>query len=327
MIQINDTQIVIGAFAGENSAGTMCVQIGDRAGRYSKGSFVVQVGRYAGYQNVGDSCTQVGFQAGQGQQSDRQTAVGYQAGVGNVGARQVAVGEDAGRYNLGSHQVALGENAGDYNRGDQQVCAGEEAGDRNLGRYNTAIGRHAGRYNIGHNNTAVGGRAFSAFVEDTDHRVTFGADAVDAEQQQIAVPDHNFGRTGDYVNVKYATTGQSLFETLTNDVVQVQVLDDVTLKITDPWAKLTSAGREEDRHSLTPKVRVQGSVALGYEAEPDANNQVMLGGDDVEQVKTFGAYTPGVMRGAGAPLNSIYCCEACGKLMYKDRTGQTHELY
>lgn len=284
-----DYQIAIGRVAGKDNSGDMQVAIGRAAGYHNTGDYCTQLGYYAGYLNEGASSTQVGYQAGRSNTADRQTAIGYNAGLENTGARQTCVGEDCGLKNVGSNQTCIGENAGAYNRGNQQVAMGEEAGQCNLGVDCVAIGRHAMRGNAGYENTAVGNDTFDTFDLITESAKTFDHDDISVANQTIAISGHGFGAAESYVNLMFTAAGDGVPGMDDGELCLFYIVDADTLRLNHPQNTITATG-SDDGHTLTPVTSYNNATALGYGAQPDASNQVVLGDANVTEVVSAGSF-------------------------------------
>ena len=206
------------------------------------------------------------------------TFVGLYAG-NSSSTRQTALGYLAGNSNTGSNQTALGFYAGQSNSGTNQTAIGYSAGLSNTGAYQTALGYWAGSYNDGDYNTAIGRDAFNDWTADTGNALTVSS--VDYANNQVTITGH--GLTSNQ-NFKASTTG-TMPTGLSTSENQWKVIDANTLEvITDSF---TDAGT--GTLTLTPKVIYSNSGAFGYNAEPDASNQIMLGNTALTQVKTSGS--------------------------------------
>ena len=201
------------------------------------------------------------------------TTTGYYAGTVGVGHYQSAFGWYAGAHNAAAFQSAFGASAGVYNTGADQ----------------SALGRGAGKYNEGALNTAIGAGAFDAFPLDAGSARDIAS--VDVANDRVTITaggGHGFGADGTYVNLAATTTGTlpaglratpSQWEIISSTVLECRVDD-----FTD-----TGTGT----HTLTPQFVYTNSTALGYNAEPDASNQVVLGDTNVSEVKTSGSINAG----------------------------------
>lgn len=291
-----DYQVAIGRLAGYSNTGHMQVAVGRAAGYDNSGDYQTSVGYYAGYQNAGESCTQIGYQAGRANTEDRQTAIGYNAGYNNVGTRQTCVGEDAGLNNVGTNQACVGENAGAYNRGNQQVAMGEEAGQCNLGVDNVALGRHAGRGMPGSYNTAVGNDSYDTWPSDTGNAKTFDDSDVNVGTQRITVTGHSFGADDAYVNLLFTAAGAGVPGMDDGEVCRFLIVDANTLELSHPQNTITGTG-VDNGHTLTPGFTYNNSTAVGYQAMPDASNQVAIGNASVTEVVSSGAFVTAAAMG------------------------------
>ena len=195
-----------------------------------------------------------------------------------------------GFFPTGDVEVAhtsVGFNAGKDNRGNFVAFLGSSAGIHNTADNYSAFGSGAGGNNEGDDNSAFGSEAFNLFTNDTGgvQEIT----SVDFANNQVTiVGGHNFGANGEFRNLKASTTGTlpaglgvgpDMWEIISSTVLEC---------VTDSF---TDAGT--GTHELTPQLIFTNSTALGFDAEPDASNQVMLGDLNVTEVKTAGGMTLG----------------------------------
>ena len=299
-----DHQTTSGYRAGYQNTGDYQVALGYRAGLKNSAIRQSVFGADAGYENIGNYQTVGGYQAGYQNSGIDQSALGYRAGYKNSGPTQSVFGTNAGRentgdnqstfgfsagyFNIGNNQSAFGYNAGKNNAGNNQFAFGRNAGFRNTGASQTALGSYAGQYNDGNNNTSVGYGAFNTFTEDGGSAVTFDFGDVDVANDRVTVTAHGLGANDAYLNLKFDEGTSSLPGIVDGINHQWKIIDVNTLEIiTDTiTGQGTGAG-----HTLTPQVVYSNSTALGYDAEPDASNQVMLGNTNVTMVKTAGGLT------------------------------------
>jgi hypothetical protein len=206
------------------------------------------------------------------------TAVGYYAGAGHVTFLQSAFGNRAGYFNTGIQQSVFGWQAGYFNTGGGQ----------------TVIGLSAGKHNDGELNTALGNASFNAFTEDPNSASVVSAVNFPVNQVIIAL-GHGLGGAGTFWNLAASTTG-TLPTGLTAGPDIWEVVDSTTLEC----LTVTFSDAGTGTHTLTPQFIYQNSTALGYNSEPDASNQIMLGDTNITEVKTTGSITA-----AGLTLSSL----------------------
>jgi len=274
----------LGYGAGFGSAQNYCTQLGRLAGSYNTGTKQTCLGVGAGVGNTAVCQAVFGHNAGRSNTGNYQAAFGYSAGMGNIAEYQTASGYLAGQWNKGIFQFAFGSLAGQYNTGSNQTSMGTNGGKYNTGDYLTSIGNTAASYNDGDNNTAVGYGAFNTFTDDAGSAVTFDFGDVNVADNTVTIIGHGLGGNNTYHNLKFAH-GTSSLPGIDDGINQWKVISaDILEVISDT---ITGQGTGTG-HTLTPKVVYSNSTALGYEAEPDASNQVMLGDGNVTEVKSTG---------------------------------------
>ena len=259
---------------------------GGTPGSGSEGMHCTFVGEYAGYhanQNYGSA---FGYAAGYSNTGSYQSAFGFSAGYSNTGSYQSAFGFSAGRSNTGASQSAFGYYAGYSNTGSYQSAFGLRAGYLNTGASQSAFGYYAGRYNDGSSNTAIGYDAFNAFNLDSGSAVSFDYSDVDVGNNRVTVTGHGLGANGTYRNLRF-DEGTDTLPGIDDTGIDIwKVIDANTLEcITDT---ITAAGTGTG-HTLTPQYVYSNSTAIGYNAEPDASNQIVLGDANVTELKTAAA--------------------------------------
>ncbi len=243
--------------------------------------------------------TIMGFSAGKDASAVGQTVFGIRAGLAGIGTPQVAMGEDAGRFNTASRQVAMGTEAGLQNTGLSQV----------------AIGNRCGWYNDGDFNTAIGFESFNGSTTVFDTSRSRLIDEVFPASNEVTTDiSHGFGSAGEYINLVWTTDGTPPAGlSLNREIWQVQ--DSLTLLcITDSF---TDAGT--GTAFLTPQFIYTNSTALGYNAEPDDDNQIMLGDLFITEVKTTGSLTAsGAVLGDGTNNTEI---DSSGSVVFVGNAG------
>jgi hypothetical protein len=115
-LRTSETNIALGAQAGQTNQGASTIAIGGLAGNSNQGTSAVAIGGLAGTTNQGVSTVAVGALAGNSGQGAAATAVGALAGSTNQGAGAVAVGSTAGSTDQGANAIAIGALAGSANQ-------------------------------------------------------------------------------------------------------------------------------------------------------------------------------------------------------------------
>ncbi len=203
-------------------------------------------------------------------------SVGYFASKGTPvpqAASYTNIGAYSGYFNTASLQSSLGHFAGYFNTGISHV----------------AIGRNAGRNNDGDRNTAIGTAAFNRFeLNGIAAKEIASLDVANNRVTITAGGGHGFGDVGDYLNLKITTTGILPAGLVTAfDVWKIN-----TSEILELFSgSFTDAGT--GMHTLTPQITYTNSTALGFNAEPDDDDQIMLGDTNIGEVKTTGAINAG----------------------------------
>ncbi|MCK4588209.1 hypothetical protein KAT60_00140, partial [Candidatus Woesebacteria bacterium] len=272
--------VFIGDDAG--GSGTHTTFVGEHAGESNSGNYSNALGYQALQNNTGNYSNALGYQALQNNTGVSSTAVGHLALWLNTGASSTAIGNNALRNNIGNNSTAIGATALQYNTGINSSALGDHALQYNTGINSSALGDHALTNNDGDYNTALGRIAFNTWTADTG-----SAEAVDVvvfANNQFTITGHGLGANDTYLNLVATTTG-ALPTGLAATAQQWKIIDVNTIQCMSDTFSDTGTGT----HTVTPKVIYSNSTALGYNAEPDASNQVMLGDANVTQIKTTGS--------------------------------------
>jgi len=144
------------------------------------------------------------------------------------------------------------------------------------------------QYNDADYATAIGTNSFNNFDEDVANEKTFDFGDIDVANDRITIVGHGFGANGTYRNLKF-TQGTDVVPGLTTATIhQFKIISaDIVEIITDT---ITGQGTGTG-HKLTPQFIYTASTAVGYNSEPDAAYQVMLGNSDTTEIKTYGGFT------------------------------------
>ena len=240
------------------------------------------VGYLAGGGQSGDYPTMVGYYAGRFNTGDYAVVSGYLSGYTNTGDNVVMSGYQAGQYNTGNLTSVYGNASGQYNTGNFSTCLSAYSGRYNCGANSVFVGYVTGQYNDGSFNTIVGYDAYSNFNEDSGSAKTF--DNTDVSDQNITITTHGFGATGTYKNLKFTQGTGTIGGMTSGTVYKFKIIDANTIQsfgftISSP----TGTG-----HTLTPQYVYTNVTAIGYDAEPSASNQIVLGDTNVTEVKSAG---------------------------------------
>jgi len=276
----------VGEHAGQSNTGDSSNAVGYLALQSNTGAYSNAVGGYALRSNTGASSNAMGYAALYYNTGAYSNAMGYMALYSNTGAYSNAMGYAALYYNTGAYSNAMGYNALRSNTGAYSNAMGFNALYSNTGDSSNAVGGYALQYNNGNYNTAVGDNAFNTWTNDSGSAKTFDYTDIAVGTDYITITSHGFGAISTYINLKY-TQGTSAITGMTNGgVYKFKIIDVNTLELylTD----ITDAGTGTG-HTLTPPVTYTNSGAFGYNAEPDASNQIVLGNTAVTQIKTTGS--------------------------------------
>ena len=154
--RINDENVEIGKFAGQNNHSTYGIAIGYDAGRHSQGNTAIALGFTSGHSAQGTGCIAIGEYAGYVTQGQYGIAIGSYAGTTGQDFNSIAIGLSAGSYEQGFNSVAIGLEAGYTNQLNRAVAIGRGAGKTNQGDTTIAIGRDSGAINQQSNAIAMG---------------------------------------------------------------------------------------------------------------------------------------------------------------------------
>ena len=222
------------------------------------------------YIRIWDGSDAIAFGQAAGTDVQGCTYIGYKCGDSNVGTYFTGIGRNCGALNLGNYFAGVGREVGYYG----------------VGKYFVGMGYKSGYRNAGEKNTAIGHDSFSNWTDDSGSAVTFDNTDVTVVDNQITVTAHGLGAVDYYILLKF-TEGTSELPGLSDgSYQQYKVIDVDTVEVISDT--ITGAGTGTG-HTLTPKVIYENSTALGYNAEPTASNQIMLGDANVTEVYSHGA--------------------------------------
>ena len=183
--------------------------------------------------------------------------------------------------------TSVGYLAGESNQAFNTSYFGIQSGQLNTGNSFTVVGHSAGRFNDGDFNTAIGGNSFNTVTPDSGSAQNISS--VDFANNQVTIDGGHGFSIGNFVNLLFSSTG-SLPSGLSSAFPEVwEVVNSTVLECFSD--SFTDAGT--GTHTITPLIIYENSTALGYDAEPDASNQVVLGDTNVTEVKTTGAINAG----------------------------------
>jgi len=262
------------------------------AARNNTGDYVTALGAYSAYNNTASNVTASGYNSAQINSGDKLTTNGVYSSYSNTGNYVTTSGYSSSRYNTGDFVTANGygsaqTNTGDYataigtysaynNAGDNVVANGAYSAYNNTGASVTATGAYSARYNGKDNVTAVGFAAYDSWVNGTSYSIT----SADAGADTVTVTGHGI-TIG--TSVPLLASGSGIGGLSNGDVNVFEAIDANTLQ--PLGVNITSSGTA----TLYANSKNFANVtALGYNAEPTKDNQVMLGDTNVVEVKTSG---------------------------------------
>ena len=204
------------------------------------------------------------------------------AATNNFGFGYYALQNNTGVGSNGFGDAALQNNTGASSNG-----FGHAALRNNTGDYSNGFGYAALYNNDGDYNTALGGNSFNTFTEDAGSAQTFADADVTVASNYIYIATHGFGAVNSYLNLKASTTGVLPTGLTAGTIYQFKVIDADTLMSVNNISAAAGGGT----HTLTPQAAITNSTAIGYDAEPTAANQIMLGNSSVTEVYGNGDLT------------------------------------
>lgn len=184
-------------------------------------------------------------------------------------------------FNLTSAGVAVfGFQSGEFNQGDFLSAYGATAASKNIGVNNSMFGFGAGANNEGDQNSAFGMQSFDAFTEDSGNaKVVATVDPNDNRVSVTAGGGHGFGANGTF-RILRATSTEDLPSGLSPQPEMWEIISSTVLEVISDSFSDEGSGTI----TLTPKVIYSNSTAIGFNAEPTASNQVMVGNTNVTEI-------------------------------------------
>lgn len=308
-----DYCIAVGPEAGRDATSTYSAYVGYLAGYQSAGQYTVSIGYYAGGRNAGRDFVGIGAWSGLDNKGAYCTLIGSYAGRQNEGTDTTGIGNQATRYNTGAYVTCIGSYSGQLNIGDYCILVGNSAGQKNSGDFNTSVGFYAsfystcsdtvhigfncGRYDHGCQNTYIGSRVNQDYTGDAASAKTVDYTGVDAGTDRITFSSpHGFGSVGDYILVQVSTTGTLPGGLAASTTYQVKVVSTTVIGFREsdgpavnPLIRgidITSQGA--GTHTVTPAVKFENCIAIGYSAENTKSNQAVIGTGSVDEIVLFG---------------------------------------
>ena len=212
------------------------------------------------------------------------SAFGHEAMKENAGHRTNAFGLWAGKRNTANDGNFFGQESGQFNQGLRASGFGGETLQFNIGDDSLGFGNEAGLYNEGDKNTGLGASSLG-FVADVGSLVSFVALDVTAGTNRITITGHGLGANGTYRNLLYEGVTGGITD---NTVYGFQIIDANTIEILEDSAHNLDGTEVGD---LTPQTVYTNVTTVGYNSQPTASNQVVLGDTNVTTVLTTGDIT------------------------------------
>ena len=263
-----------GSQALQNNSGNHSIGVGGRALQNNTGSQSIGLGQDALRNNTGVRSNGIGYGALLNNTGAQSNGFGVDVLKQNTGAQSNGFGYEALQLNTGAKSNGFGYEALQHNTGAQSNGFGYEALQRNTGDNASGFGAYSLQNNTGDHNSAFGYEAFSQF---SGSGMTATVSAVDAATNQMTAIGHSFGAIGEVVIAQWTeTTPVGGVPNLA--VLSLRIIDADILEIVDQNISSNGTG------SLEIQTEFTNSTALGYNAEPDASNQVVLGNTAVTEL-------------------------------------------
>ncbi|MGX5805331.1 beta strand repeat-containing protein [Bradyrhizobium sp. Arg314] len=273
--------VVVGSNAGLSSSGTGVTALGASAARLNNGGNVTALGYGAGYQNTGSTAS----------------LMGTYAGYSNAGANTAAAGAYAAQNNSGTNVTAMGTYAAQNNTGNSITAAGYLAGQANTGLYLSALGYAAGQINSGDYSTLVGGFAGQNNTQTHLTGVGYFAGKDNTSAYVTAV-----GEEAGQLNSGYALVAMGVATGKYNTGSNSTVIGSYAGQY-NTGLNTAALGYLAGRYNIGSNVTALGAYAVynssvsntysnvtgvGFNAQPNKSNQVVLGDGNVVEVSTAG---------------------------------------
>ena len=272
----NTNATAVGVNANYCNSGLNATAMGVNSNLQNTGTNSTAIGLNANYQNTSDHVTGVGVNANYLSASANATAVGVNANYYNLGAGATGLGFNSNYHNLGSNVTSSGVSSNYENMGDNSTAIGFNTGSRNTGKNNTSIGFDAFTLQSGYQNTALGASSFKTA------QITFKpikSSAVDVAGNKITIPSHGLGSSGSIVNLIASGTPPTPISA--GSYYFYTIIDANTIAPIVPLTANTSGS-----FTLLGTVQVSNSTAVGFNASPTKDNQIVLGDNNAVEIKT-----------------------------------------
>ena len=259
----------------QNSAGS-ATAVGVNANYANVGANATGMGTNANSSNTGANVSGFGSGANYQNKSDSATAVGINSNYQNTGVNATGVGSNANFHNTGANATSAGASANYENTGDNSTAVGFNSNFRNTGINNTAIGFTSLTSQTGYQNTALGAASFRA-SNVVSSSITSAA--VDVPGNKITVPSHGFGSNGSIISLISSGTPPAPINS--GNYYFYTIIDANTIGPIIPLTTNTTG-----TFKFTGTSQINNSTAVGYNATPFKDNQIVLGDTNVVEIKS-----------------------------------------
>jgi len=248
-----------GAYSAINNTGNVVTANGYSSAYNNTGNYVTATGRDSIYFNTGNYVTATGAYSARNNTGNTVTADGYASAQNNTGNYVTADGYASAQNNTGTDVSANGAYSAKYNTGTNVVANGSDSA----------------QYNSKDNVTALGSGAYNTWVNGSSYAIS----SADAGAATVTVTGHGI-TIGTYKPLK--VSGAGVGGLINGSVYTFKAVDANTLQ--PLGGNITSSGTATLYANSNDFANV---TALGYNAEPTKDNQVMLGDTNVIEVKTY----------------------------------------
>lgn len=278
----SSSSIGIGNFALVSQSAAYVIGVGYQAAEHNTGVLANGVGYKALRLNKGGQSNGMGARSLENNTGGSSNGFGGSTLTNNTGESATGVGDAALYANSGNSSSGVGYNALSYNKGVDASGLGAYALRYNTGAYCIGVGKDSGTYNQGYNNVFIGYQSGYETTPDmtTAKEILDASTDVNTAQNRITIVGHGFGNTGDYVNLRYNTTGDPMAGTSNDKDYQFDIVDANTLHFSDVYINSIGSGTQ----TLTAHEIHNNTFLLGANTKSTKSNQIVLGDANVTEV-------------------------------------------
>ena len=205
----------------------------------------------------------------------------------NTGTFSNGFGYYALIYNTGNNSNGVGYISLQYNTGNNSNSFGHYALRYNTGNNSNGVGYTSLQYNTGSNNNVLGYNSFASFYVDTVNAKLFDATAIDMVTKTITIPNHGFGASGTYTNLRFVQGDSAVTGMSNGAIVQVKIIDANTIAFEEVIQSgqvrrnvvITNAGTGTG-HKFEPQIVMSNVNILGANINPTKSNQTIFAGGE-----------------------------------------------